>query len=152
MRVLYLIFSHDNTEQLRRLAGAIRQLSPHSLIGIHHDPTKFTVDASLFNGIDNVHVIPNPIRGEWGDFSLVAQYLHALKWCGDNLEFDWLITITGLSYPVKLLTEFEDDLSTSEFDAYIYHFDAFDPSHWPSGTAETRYLFRYFRLPTFAYS
>jgi hypothetical protein len=151
MRALYLIFSHDNTEQLKRLVGTIRQLSPHSLIAIHHDPSNSSVDVSLFAGIPDVYLIPEPKRGEWGDFSLVEQYLHAMRWCEANLDFDWLISITGLSYPIKLLQEFEETLAKSEFDAYVYHFDAFDPAHWPAGTAETRYLFWYFKLPRFAY-
>ena len=87
MHFLYLIFSHDNREQLTRLVSAIRQLSKHSLIAIHHDPTKFTIDASLFARFNNrtpsnnIYIIPDSIRGEWGDFSLVEQYLHALNWC-----------------------------------------------------------------------
>jgi len=64
-----------------------------------------------------------------------------------NLNFDWLITLTGLSYPIMQLEIFEDYLEKSEFDAHVYHFDAFDPMHWPKGTGATRYLFTYFRLP-----
>jgi len=64
-----------------------------------------------------------------------------------NLGFDWLITLTGLSYPIMQLTMFEDYLENTEFDAHVYHFDAFDPTHWPKGTGATRYLFAYFKLP-----
>ena len=151
MRVLYLVFSHDNPEQLVRLAAAIRKLSPNSLIAVHHDPSNSTIDFSLFAGIPDVYLIPDPRKGEWGDFSLVEQYLHAMKWCEANLDFDWLITTTGLSYPVQPLLDFEAMLARSEFDAYVYHFDAFDPGHWPAGTAETRYHYRYFKLPKLAY-
>jgi hypothetical protein len=151
VRTLYLIFSHDNIEQLVRLVASIRQLSPHALISIHHDPRHSILDLELFALIPDVYLVPQPIPGEWGDFSLVAQYLHAMKWCLNNLNFDWLVSITGLSYPIKPLTEFEEKLELSEFDAYVYHFDAFDPGHWPVGTAETRYLFRYIKLPKFYY-
>lgn len=151
MRPLYLIFSHDNFEQLVRLAATIRKLSPNSFIVIHHDPGKFSIDVEAFTGIPGIYVVPDPVRGEWGDYSLVAQYLHALRWCEAQLEYDWIITITGLSYPIHPLQEVEAMLAQTDYDGYVYHFDAFDPTHWPAVTATTRYLFRYFKLPTFVY-
>lgn len=151
MRFLYLIFSHDNADQIRRLACAIRQLCPGSLIALHHDPTHCIVDQSLFSGIEDVYCIPEPVRGEWGGFSLVEQHLHSLRWCRDNLSFDWLISITGLSYPIMPLRVFEETLVRSEYDAYCYHFDAFDPDHWPVGEAEKRYSFWYISIPKFRY-
>ncbi|MCK6409365.1 N-acetylglucosaminyltransferase [Thauera sp.] len=149
---LYLVFSHDRPRQLARLVGAIRQLSPAAAIAIHHDPQDGPLHPGLFDGIEGVHVIPEPIHGEWGDFSLVEQYLHALRWCAARLEFDWCCTLTGLSYPLRPLTEFEDFLGHSDYDAFIHHFDAFDPVQWPAGTAERRYLFAYYRLPRMPYA
>ncbi len=151
MRMLYLIFSHDHQEQIARLVRAIRNLSPNSLVAIHHDPTKSSLDIELFADTNNVHIIPNPVRGEWGDYSLVEQYLHAMRWCMTSLDFDWSCTITGLTYPIKPLLAFEASLEETVYDAFVYHFDAFDPDHWPKGTAETRYLFTYYKLPRFPY-
>ncbi|MBL8460918.1 MAG: hypothetical protein JNL20_00170, partial [Thauera sp.] len=104
---LYLIFSHDRPRQLARLVKAIRWLSPTARIAVHHDPQGDPLDPRLFDGIDDVHIVPDPVRGEWGDFSLVEQYLHALRWCTERLEFDWCCTLTGLSYPLRQLSEFE---------------------------------------------
>ncbi len=50
------------------------------------------------------------------------------------------------------MSEFERFLAQSGNDAYIHHFDAFDPSQWPEGTAERRFLFAYFRLPRLPYA
>jgi hypothetical protein len=155
-QTLYLIFSHHRQQQLQRLARSIHQLSPNALIVIHHDPTQGELDHDLFAEIPGVHFIPDPIHGEWGDYSLVEQYLHSLRWCLDNLDWGWLCTLTGLSYPISSLHEFESRLATSEYDAFIRHFDAFDPGPWPKGvvlkgTGETRYWFRYFKLPRFPY-
>ena len=149
---LYLIFSHDRQRQLARLVKAIRWLSPTARIAVHHDPQGDPLDPRLFDGIDDVHIVPDPVRGEWGDFSLVEQYLHALRWCTERLEFDWCCTLTGLSYPLRQLSEFERFLAQSGNDAYIHHFDAFDPSQWPKGTAERRFLFAYYRLPRLPYA
>jgi hypothetical protein len=156
MQALYLIFSHDNPAQIARLAHAIRQLSPSSAIAIHHDPAGPALDPRSLDGIGRLHLIPDPVRGGWGDFSLVEQYLHAIRWCVRHVPFDWVCTITGLSYPIASLQEFEDRLSGSGFDGFVRHFDAFDPGPypkgaWPKGTGETRYLYRYFRLPRFPY-
>lgn len=155
-RTLYLIFSHGHQHQLHRLASAIHQLSPNALIVIHHDPTQVELDHDLFAGIPQVHFIPDPVHGEWGGYSLVEQYLHSLRWCLDNLDWDWLCTLTGLSYPINSLREFESKLAGSGYDSFIRHFDAFDPGPWPKGvvpkgTGETRYWFRYFKLPKFPY-
>lgn len=147
MRTLYLIFSHEHQQQLARLVRTIRLLSPNALTAIHHDPSKEALNPSLFPSAQGLHVIPDAVRGEWGDFSLVEQYLHSFRWCARNLDFDWLVTLTGLTYPIAQLQAFEDQLENSEFDAFVYHFNALDPTHWPRGTGVTRYLFAYFKLP-----
>jgi len=154
--ILYLIFSHDNQQQLPRLARAIRRLSPTALIAIHHDPRIQALDAGLFSGIEDLHLVPSPVMGEWGGYSQVEQYLHAMRWCLNGLDFAWICTLTGLSYPIRPLRDFEQFLRTSDYDAFVRHFDAFDPGPYPKGvvpkgTGETRYLFRYFRLPRFPY-
>lgn len=151
VQTLYLIFSHNSPHQLARLVRAIRRLSPTSRIAIHHDPEGGALDPCLFDGVEGVHIVPDPVHGEWGDFSLVEQYLHALRWCAANLEFEWCCTLTGLSYPLKPLAEFETFLLDAGYDAFIHHFDAFDPIQWPKGTAEQRYRFAYYRLPQFQY-
>jgi hypothetical protein len=153
---LYLIFSHDNPLQLARLARAIRDLSPAAEIAIHHDPGGSPLDSTLIDAIDRLRLIPDPIKGGWGDFSLVEQYLHSLRWCREHIPFDWVCTLTGLTYPVGQLKEFENRLSLSHFDGFVRYFDAFDPGPypkgmWPRGTGETRYLYRYFKLPPFPY-
>ena len=147
MRILYLIFSHSHQIQLVRLVCTIRQLSPNCILAIHHDPHNTALDLDLFSGLKDLYIIPNAVHGEWGDFSLVEQYLHAFEWCSANLSFDWLVTITGLSYPIRALSLFEEMLEHSDADAFIYHFDAFDPAHWPVGTGARRYLYAYFKLP-----
>jgi hypothetical protein len=151
VKVLYLIFSHDHQPQVARLAAIIRRLSPGAEVAIHHDPQLARFDKNLLRDDWRVHLVPEPIRGEWGGFSLVEQYLHAFRWSIHHLEFDWVVTLTGLTYPIHPLSGFETMLSTSGNDGFVYHFDAYDPDHWPPGTAETRFHFRYFRLPKFRY-
>lgn len=151
MKVLYLIFSHDHQPQLARLAHSIRRLSPSAEIAVHHDPQLASLDSKLFAPQWSVHLIPDPVRAQWGDFLQVDQYLHAFRWSLDHLQFDWVVTLTGLSYPINSLNEFEAMLAASGKDGFVYHFDAYAPDHWPLGTAFTRFHFRYFSLPKFRY-
>lgn len=152
MRTLYLIFAHDHQEQLTRLAHAIRQLSPSALIAVHFDPTNQILDTPPLLDL-GVSIVPDPVRGEWGDYSLVEQYLHAMRWCYDNLDWEWLCTLTGLTYPINPIDSFEKILYTSEYDAFIRFFDALTPPDgiWPNNTGEMRYAFRYYKTLHFPY-
>lgn len=151
MRALYLIFSHEHQPQVARLALAIRYLSPDAEIAIHHDPQRAPFDPALLHPECRAHLVPDPVRAEWGAISQVEQYLHAFRWSVAQLEFDWVITLTGLSYPIHPLRDFEAMLAASCQDCFVYHFDAYDISHWPEGTAKTRFHFRYFAIPKFRY-
>lgn len=151
MRPLYLVFSHTNPEQLVRLARTLRNLSTAGAIAIHHDPGGAPLKLDDFDGIENLHFVPHAVRGEWGDFSQVEQFLHAMDWCMSNLDFDWLVTLTGQTYPLGRLEAFEQALGASPFDAFLHHFDALNTSQWPPGTAEMRCFYRYFKLPKFRY-
>ena len=149
-RVVYAIYSHTNPAQVLRLVRAIRALSPQSHIVVHHDPTSSKLRAEDAASAGAV-AIPNPIRGTWGDYSLVEQHLHTMRWCLSNLDFEWYINLTGQTYPIKPLLDFEAFLGSARQDAFIYHFSAYDQSIWPNGEAARRYHYRYIKLPRFRY-
>ncbi|MFN3543480.1 MAG: beta-1,6-N-acetylglucosaminyltransferase [Thiobacillus sp.] len=147
---VYAIFSHNNPVQVVRLVRTLRAMSPDAAIVVHHDPTYTELPQNLVERAGGV-MIPDPIAAEWGDFSQVEQHLHTMRWCLANLEFEWFITLTGQTYPIKPLREFEIYLRASVYDAYVTHFDAYDPAGWPSGEASRRYHYHYVRLPKFRY-
>ena len=153
---LYLIFSHDQQRQVARLACAIRQLSPLSLIAVHHDPRLGELDQRLFAEIPSVFIVPNPVAAAWGDYSLVEQYIHSLRWCRENLRWDWISTVTGQSYPLRPLYLYERFVEESGKNGFVRYFDAMSDETWrngilPRGEGERRYMYRYFKLPRFAY-
>lgn len=149
-KVLYAIFSHTNSLQVLRLIRTIRTLSPNSLIIVHHDPTGTHLSPTDIEAAGAL-AVPNPIPGEWGDFSLVRQHLRTTQWAIDNFEFSWLVVLTGQSYPLHPLQEFEKDLNASCYDAYIHNFNPYDQNIWPNNEARIRYHYRYIKIPRFRY-
>lgn len=146
----YAIFSHVNPEQVIRLVRTLRALSPESHIVVHHDPGYPPINAQEIEQSGGT-MIPNPVAGEWGDFSQVRQHLHVMRWCQEHLKFDWFITLTGQSYPIKPLRDFESFLTQAPYDAFVEHFDAYDLAKWPLGEAARRYHYRFVKLPKFRY-
>ncbi len=147
MKVLYIIFSHSHEYQVIRLSKILKCQSPNCHVLIHHDPK----GKPLPNVPDNVHLVPEPVDGQWGDFSLVEQYLVAFRYALKNFEFDWIVTLTGLSYLVRPLIEFEKKLDDSPYDGYLHYFLAENHTEWPKHTALYRYFFRYINLPRLPY-
>ena len=98
-----------------------------------------------------IHLIPKPIAVRWGDFSLTEAILFSMRWIEQNIEYDWLIYLSGQDYPVRPLRTIEADLIASQSDAFVTAFLCDDPGHWPAGEGLKRYYFRYFDLPRFPY-
>lgn len=149
-RFVYAIYSHANPEQVLRLVRTIRALSPQSHIVVHHDPSVSTLRAQDVLSAGGI-AIPDPVSAAWGDYSQVKQHLHTMRWCLNNLEFEWYITLTGRTYPIKPLQGFEEFLKNTPHDAYINHFNAYDQNIWPNDEAARRYHYRYIQLLRFHY-
>jgi hypothetical protein len=152
-RVLYLVTSHKNPEQVGRLVRTLRRGSPRSPIVIHHDSSRSTLDPALLSGLNDVHVLPFSIPVEWGDFSIVEMNLRCFEWILGHLEFDWLVLLSGQDYPVKPLSEMESFLSQADCDGLL------EPPQLVENRVVRqkkgsilyapvfRYYYRYWRLP-----
>lgn len=153
IRACYLIFSHDWQPQLARLATTISRLSPNALVVIHHDPSKQALDPGLFSHLANLHIVPAPVPGRWGQYSQVEQQLHALRYCVENTTWDWVITLSGQSYPLQPLADFERMLAQAPCDAFVRHLavETWASGLLPRGEGQKRYSYRYFNLPRFAH-
>lgn len=147
---VYAIYSHMNPAQVVRLVTTLRALSPRAHIVVHHDPSNTSISPDAITDAGAI-LISDPVRAEWGDFSQVRQHLRVMRWCIENLDFQWLITLTGQTYPVKPVAELEAFLAASHYDAYLINFDAYDTQVWPKGEAGRRYHYRYVKLPRFRY-
>ena len=150
LKFVYFITSHTKPRQVLRLCSTLRKGSPLAEIVVHHDPTAEPLDAHTLSAL-RIHLIPNPIAVRWGDFSLTEAILFSMRWIEQNVEYDWLIYVSGQDYPVRPLRTIEADLTASKSDAFVTAFLCDDPGHWPAGEGFKRYYFRYFDLPHFPY-
>ncbi len=149
MKICYLIMSHKNPEQIYRLIRTIKQFNPNSHILLSHDPRNCSLDVSMLEKFYGVHVQFAP--AERGDFSPVDKYLSGINWLlNNNIDFDWLIMLSGQDYPVQPLSELELLLSTTKYDGFLEFFKVFSPeSHWSMREGSQRYLYQYKEIPIF---
>ncbi len=147
MRILYLIQTHKNPDQIYRLVKAIRRSDPSSAIVISHDSAADPLD------LDPLHDLPGePVhclyaKAGRGDLSLVLAYLEALEWIYSKaIEFDWLINLSGQCYPTQPLCNLEKLLTETEYDGFLEYFELFSGDvPWSLETSCDRYLYHYWR-------
>lgn len=146
MKVCYLLQTHKNQEQIARLVRIIKKSSPGSEVLVSHDFTSCNLDSSVLQNLSGVHVIPG--EGGRGDFSIVQGYLDAVEWLlSCQIEFDWLINISGQDYPIQPLAKIENFLAQTNYDGFLEYFKVFSKqSHWSMREGQTRYLYRYQKL------
>lgn len=145
MKVLYLIQTHKNPEQIDRLIQTIKKSSPSSQILISHDVKGCDLDVSSLEKLPGVNVIKNDAVGVRGDFSLVQAYLDAIDWIlTHNIDFDWLINLSGQDYPIQPLSGLEKFLAETKFDGFLQYCDTFSKdSYYGFKESRDRYLYQY---------
>lgn len=151
-KLLYLIASHKNPEQVIRLVKTLRAGSPGAQIIIHHDYSKSNLDTALLKFMSNVHVMEDYVPVQWGEFSMVQMELHCINWLINNsIEFDWLIMLSGQDYPIQSLSEVEQFLENTQYDGFMDYFLA--KTSRQNSTEENlrsrfwrRYFYQYYRL------
>lgn len=144
MKICFLIQTYKNPEQIYRLVHNIKVSSPNSIIILSHNPTYCTLDMSRLKQYSEIHLF-NVITGR-GDFSILREYLSAINWIFSNsLEFDWFVNLTGQDYPTQPVSELENLLSTTSYDAYMQYFKVFSKeASWNIRQGCDRYLYKYY--------
>jgi len=145
MKVVYLIQTHKNPEQIYRLVQTIKKSSPGSYVLVSHDFTACNLDATPLRSLPDVEVING--KGGRADFSIIQGYLDAVDWLfSHNTEFDWLINITGQDYPTQPLPSIEKFLAETKYDGFLKYFDILSDSEdnpWGVEQGRGRYLYQY---------
>lgn len=145
MRICYLIQTHKNLEQIHRLVKVIKTSSPQSYIYIIHDSSKFKLTKELFQEFSDIHITNTQVQ--LGDFSLIQGYFDCVEYLiKNNIDFDWLINLSGQDYPTQPLPKIEKFLQNTNYDALIQYFDALSPQNpWQTGLGRQRYFYHYWR-------
>ncbi len=146
MKVCYLIQSHKNPEQVVRLVRVIKKTSPMDYVLISHNFTSCNFVKTLVQDLEGVEVIN--CKNERGGFSLVQSYLDAVHWLiSHNIEFDWMINLSGQDYPTQPLTLFKKSFAKTAYDGYFKYFEVLsEQSPWGIKNGYLRYFYQYFRL------
>ncbi|KAF0221836.1 MAG: hypothetical protein FD174_167 [Geobacteraceae bacterium] len=151
-KLLYLICSHNNPDQVKRLVYCLKNGDPDSLIFIHHDSSSSLLDKAYFSSLKDIYFIDDYVRVEWGDFSMVGMMLHCLKKIHSlTMKFDWLFLLSGQDYPVKPLREIKEFYEVSTYDAYLLYDKVLTSKYWHKYEGFNRYYFNYFKIPKFKY-
>lgn len=143
MKFCYQIQTYKNPEQIYRLVRIIKKSSPDSLVIVSHDYSNCKLDVSALQNLSGVVVFPG--QGGRGDFCTTQRYLDTTEWLlSHNIDFDWLINITGQDYPTQPLSQIEEFLTETSYDGFIEHFEVFSKqSQWSIREGYTRYCYRY---------
>ncbi|MUG96097.1 N-acetylglucosaminyltransferase [Scytonema sp. UIC 10036] len=150
MRVCYLIQSHRNPQQINRLIDTIKHTSPNSFIIVSHDFSSSNLNLEVLNDLSNVKVIPG--LGGRGNFSIIHGYMNAVSWLfKNNIDFDWLINLSGQDYPTQDLSQMHHLLAQTKYDGFLEYFKVLSPeSHWSIREGYSRYFYKYQQLPSIA--
>jgi hypothetical protein len=137
--VAYLVISHRNPAQVRRLVGALGEGGGE--VFVRHDERRSRLDADL-----PARRIEDDIEVEWGQSSHLEMLLNALARVREESDPDWLVVVSGQDYPLRPLAEIEARLERASDDAYLGNPWRLDDSQ---GEFFRRYAYWHTRVPAF---
>lgn len=146
-RVAYLVCSHTNPGQVTRLVTLLSDGERGSQVVVHHDEPGRHLDRDALKHLTGVHFLDSRGDIEWGSFSLVEVVLRGMRWVLDNLDFDWLVLLSGQDYPIQSLPAIEDFLGSTPFDGFISGSEIETLKPRSAREALRRYYYRYYRVP-----
>lgn len=113
----FVLLTHTQPEQIRRLVRTLNSLFDRPPIVCHHDFSHSQLPSEVLT--DNVSLVLPHQQTEWGDFSLVDITLRALEALHARHKPEWTVILSGSDYPIKRADVIWHDLQESGFDAHI---------------------------------
>ena len=148
IKILYIIQTFKAPDQIQRLVQIIKRSSASSEIIISHDYTVSHLDVEPLQAL-GAQVLKLNGKGGRGDFSMLQGYLDAIEWAYDHqIQFDWVINLSGQDYPTQPLLMIEQFLELTHYDGFLSYFEAFSDTKenpWGSREGRNRYLYQYWR-------
>jgi hypothetical protein len=127
-RIGFVILSHANPRQLRRLVSALQRSYESPTIVCHHDFSQCFLSTEDFQG-DTEFVIPS-LRTRWGRISVVDAALRALKRLFEISQPDWFFLLSGADYPVMRGDKVWKELRDNPNDALLDMREVVNPPFW----------------------
>lgn len=118
IRLCYLILCHEEQEQVIRMINALREESWRHAFVIHVDAKANATHRALTEWARNESRVFVMDAGRanvsWGGFGVVRGTLNALSSALNHFsgEFDWIVTLSGYTYPLVSNQKIRDALST----------------------------------------
>lgn len=152
-RLCFMVLSHTEPELVERLVRVLATEVDGSSVVIRHDDRQTPFDSARTKDLTNVAVDSHHEDADWGSWALTRRTLegvsHALS---DDARWEWLVLVSGQSYPLRSLSSFVKDLEDTAEPAVMGLQPPSETSaerrrHWrPFGADRARY--RYRRLPS----
>ncbi|MBO0980977.1 hypothetical protein [Microbacterium sp. SD291] len=149
VRAVYVVLSHRNWAQVRRLAGAILVSSPEARVIIAHDARAetFPVDAED----ERIDIFAHGLACDWGSWELVDAALRAFDRARTTWDPQLICLISGQDYPMRHLPEWEQEAITApswigEARPLRYR-PRWGRRRGRGDDRYTRYAYRWFRAP-----
>jgi hypothetical protein len=143
MRIAFLILNHRAPAQLLRLIKTIRRELPDSPIIVHHDEFAADLSRSLLDFDDNAFLLTTGTPISWGDFGVVDAYWQCLSWMCGNVDFDYVVLLSGQDYPIKPLGLLAADLAATGADIVVKANPIDKLSRRKQRVSRRRYLYQY---------
>ena len=116
-RVGFVILSHNNPQQLRRLVRCLQQIYDNPPIAIHHDFGQSPIRQDDFPS--DVQFVSPHVKTGWGKFALVIAALRAIELLYQNATPDWFFLLSGADYPTMPAKKVLEELTSSGMDALL---------------------------------
>ena len=142
--IVYFIQAHQHERQVLNLVEILLSC-PQSFVMVSFDsrlPDLLRLDRPNYMARASAQQVHR------GDFSMVAEYLGALRWLKEmGVNYDWFVNLSGQCLPVKPVAAIAEEIAACGFDAVMQHFPMLSPeSDWSEAECATRLHYRYRKL------
>ncbi len=149
IRAAYVLLTHEDWPQTKRLVRAIRASSPASYVLLAHYGR--TTPSPALNDDTHVRVLEHGLETDWGSWELVEATLLAFSIAREWVDPDLVCLVSGRDYPLRRLDEWERDAVAAGGWVGEARALAYSP-RWGrrTGTGDdelTRYTYRWVRSP-----
>ena len=117
MKVVYVVLSHRNPEQVLRLVRALGE-GPAARVLVRHDPRGAPLAAAEIEAA-GAEALEDRIEFQWGGWSKLELILACLREAAARHHPDWVLVLSAQDYPLRPLADIEADLAASTADGRL---------------------------------